>query len=117
MKAAAERLLKRMPISSPSHPSSMQRASPYASLRWQFLGPTNISGRATDVAVVDRVSSRRIYAAYATSGVWQTDDSGATGCKGVFAGGDCRNGGQEVVNAAAEGKTAARAIHAYLGGA
>ena len=57
---------------------SMQRSSPYASLRWQFLGPTNISGRATDIAVVDRGTSRRIYAAYATSGVWQTDDNGAT---------------------------------------
>lgn len=57
---------------------SMQRSSPYASLRWQSLGPTNSSGRATDIAVVDRGSSRRIYAAYATSGVWQTDDNGAT---------------------------------------
>jgi photosystem II stability/assembly factor-like uncharacterized protein len=57
---------------------SMQRSSPYASLRWQSLGPTNISGRATDVAVVDRGPSRRIYAAYATSGVWQTDDNGTT---------------------------------------
>src|SRR6185369_4090758 len=57
---------------------SMQRSSPYASLRWQWLGPTNISGRATDIAVVDRGSVRRIYAAYATSGVWQTDDLGST---------------------------------------
>ena len=37
--------------------------------------------------------------------------------KGVFAGGDCANGGKEVVNAAAEGKLAAQAIHKYLGGA
>jgi dihydropyrimidine dehydrogenase (NAD+) subunit PreT len=44
-----------------------------------------------------------------------TDAHGATGCAGVFAGGDCRNGGKEVVNAAAEGKTAARAISQYLG--
>jgi len=57
---------------------SMQRGSPYAPLRWQPLGPTNISGRATDIAVADRGSSRRIYAAYATSGVWQTDDNGTT---------------------------------------
>jgi hypothetical protein len=57
---------------------SMQRSSPFASLRWQWLGPTNISGRATDIAVVDRGASRRIYAAYATSGVWQTDDNGTT---------------------------------------
>jgi dihydropyrimidine dehydrogenase (NAD+) subunit PreT len=45
-----------------------------------------------------------------------TDASGATGRKGYFAGGDCRNGGKEVVNAAAEGKAAAVAIDAYLTG-
>ena len=45
-----------------------------------------------------------------------TDERGATGRKGYFAGGDCRNGGMEVVNAAAEGKLAATAIHEYLMG-
>jgi len=39
----------------------------------------------------------------------------ATGHPRVFAGGDCANGGKEVVNAAAEGKRAAVAIHAFLG--
>lgn len=42
------------------------------------------------------------------------DDTGATGRPGVWSGGDCANGGKEVVNAAAEGKAAARAIDAYL---
>jgi len=46
-----------------------------------------------------------------------TDADGCTGRRGWFAGGDCRNGGKEVVNAAAEGKAAALAIHAYLSGA
>ena len=45
-----------------------------------------------------------------------TDENGFTGRAKWFAGGDCRNGGKEVVNGAAEGKTAARAIHAFLGG-
>ncbi|NUP07212.1 MAG: FAD-dependent oxidoreductase [Polyangiaceae bacterium] len=45
-----------------------------------------------------------------------TNDDGATGRRGWYAGGDCRNGGKEVVNAAAEGKAAARAIHAFLTG-
>jgi glutamate synthase (NADPH/NADH) small chain len=45
-----------------------------------------------------------------------TDEHGRTKRKGWFAGGDCRNGGKEVVNAAAEGKAAARAIHAFLMG-
>ncbi len=45
-----------------------------------------------------------------------TDDGGRTGREGWFAGGDAKNGGKEVVNAAAEGKAAARAIHAFLQG-
>ena len=57
---------------------SMQQSSGYRTIPWQYLGPTNISGRATDIAVADRGDSRRIYAAYATSGVWKTDDHGAT---------------------------------------
>ncbi|HET7221488.1 MAG TPA: hypothetical protein VFJ02_25705 [Vicinamibacterales bacterium] len=57
---------------------SMLRSSPYRTIPWQYLGPTNISGRATDIAVADRGSARRVYAAYATSGVWKTDDNGAS---------------------------------------
>lgn len=45
-----------------------------------------------------------------------TDADGRTGHPKVWAGGDCRNGGKEVVNAAAEGKAAARSIHAAFGG-
>jgi glutamate synthase (NADPH/NADH) small chain len=44
------------------------------------------------------------------------DDQGRTSLEGVWAGGDCVSGGQEVVNAVAEGKDAARSIHAYLHG-
>ncbi len=44
------------------------------------------------------------------------DADGATGCPGVFAGGDCANGGKEVVNAVAEGRRAALAIDRYLRG-
>jgi glutamate synthase (NADPH/NADH) small chain len=44
------------------------------------------------------------------------DETGTTGRRGVFAGGDCVNGGKEVVNAVAEGKVAAAAIDAYLRG-
>lgn len=51
-----------------------------------------------------RMDSRRIL----------TDAAGATGRPGVFAGGDLANGAKEVVNAVAEGRDAAVAIHAYL---
>lgn len=47
-------------------------------------------------------------------GHFATDDHGFTGRRGWYAGGDCRNGGKEVVNAASEGKTAAIAMDAYL---
>jgi len=57
---------------------SRMQSSPYRAIPWQYLGPTNISGRATDIAVADRDGARRVYAAYATSGVWKTDDEGAT---------------------------------------
>ncbi|HYN10127.1 MAG TPA: hypothetical protein VES67_22265 [Vicinamibacterales bacterium] len=57
---------------------SMRQASPFRSNTWMYAGPTNVSGRATDVAVADKTGQRRIYAAYATSGVWKTDDNGAT---------------------------------------
>jgi len=46
----------------------------------------------------------------------QCDEHGETGHPGVFVGGDCRNGGKEVVNAVAHGRDAAIAIHARLTG-
>ncbi|MDP1660513.1 MAG: FAD-dependent oxidoreductase [Phycisphaerales bacterium] len=45
-----------------------------------------------------------------------TDANGFAGRAKWYAAGDCANGGKEVVNAAAEGKAAARAIHLALGG-
>jgi photosystem II stability/assembly factor-like uncharacterized protein len=57
---------------------AMGETSRYRGISWQYLGPTNISGRATDVAVADRAGGRRIYVGFATSGVWKTDDNGAT---------------------------------------
>jgi photosystem II stability/assembly factor-like uncharacterized protein len=57
---------------------AMTQSSPYRGIPWQYLGPTNISGRATDIAVADRAGARRVYVAYATSGVWKTDDNGSS---------------------------------------
>ena len=45
----------------------------------------------------------------------KVDGEGRTSVAGLYAGGDCVNGGKEVVNAVAEGKAAARAIDADLG--
>lgn len=46
----------------------------------------------------------------------RADGHGRTGRRGVFVAGDCQNGGKEVVNAVAEGKRAALAIHGFLTG-
>ena len=50
-------------------------------------------------------------------GCIRVNEHGFTGRPGWYAGGDCTNGGKEVVNAAAEGKRAAHAIHAAFSGA
>ena len=57
---------------------AMAQSSPSRGVPWQSLGPTNVTGRATDVAVVDTANGRRIYAGFATSGVWASDDRGET---------------------------------------
>jgi len=56
---------------------AMRRASPFKA-PWSYMGPTNVSGRSTDTAVADKGGQRRIYVAYATSGLWKTDDNGKT---------------------------------------
>ena len=57
---------------------AMTQSSPYRAMNWSYLGPTNISGRMTDVAVADHGSSRRIYAGSCCGGVWASDDLGQT---------------------------------------
>jgi photosystem II stability/assembly factor-like uncharacterized protein len=57
---------------------SMAQSSPYRATNWSYIGPTNISGRMTDVAVADRGSARRLYAGSCCGGVWASDDLGQT---------------------------------------
>jgi photosystem II stability/assembly factor-like uncharacterized protein len=57
----------------------MRKNSPYKDLRWQFLGPLNISGRCTDVvAVAPKGRNYTIYAASASGGLWRTENEGTT---------------------------------------
>ena len=49
------------------------------------------------------------------AGTIAINDRFQTGAKKYFAGGDCTNGGKEVVDAVAEGKAAAQSIDAWLG--
>ncbi|MGZ5514555.1 MAG: WD40/YVTN/BNR-like repeat-containing protein, partial [Candidatus Aminicenantales bacterium] len=58
---------------------ALQAASKFKDLKWQFIGPTNISGRVTDVAVVaPKGKNYTIYAASASGGVWKTENEGTT---------------------------------------
>jgi photosystem II stability/assembly factor-like uncharacterized protein len=59
--------------------AKMSTASKFKDLKWQFLGPNNISGRVTDVAVVaPKGRNYTIYAATASGGVWKTENEGVT---------------------------------------
>jgi photosystem II stability/assembly factor-like uncharacterized protein len=58
---------------------AMKQTSPFRDQQWQFLGPTNISGRVTDVAVVSpKGKSYALYVATASGGVWKTLNEGTT---------------------------------------
>ena len=51
--------------------------SPYKDLQWRLTGPDNISGRCTDVVGITG-NPNIIYAAFATGGLWKTEDGGET---------------------------------------
>jgi len=58
---------------------AMQAASKFKDLKWQFVGPTNVSGRVTDVAVVaPKGENYTVYVASASGGVWKTENEGTT---------------------------------------
>jgi photosystem II stability/assembly factor-like uncharacterized protein len=57
----------------------MKKSGPFKDLKWQFLGPVNVSGRCTDVAVVaPKGKNYTIYAATASAGLWRTVNEGTT---------------------------------------
>ncbi len=51
--------------------------SPYKNIQWRLTGPDNRSGRSTDVIGITG-NPNIIYAAYATGGLWKTEDAGET---------------------------------------
>ena len=58
---------------------AMVQASKFKDLKWQHLGPTNVSGRVTDVAVVaPKGKNYTIYVASASGGLWKTENEGTT---------------------------------------
>jgi len=62
-----------------SKQAEMQHNSPYKDLKWQFIGPTNISGRCTDVeAISPHGSNYTIWIGSATGGVWKSTNEGTS---------------------------------------
>ena len=55
----------------------MLAQSPYKNLEWRLTGPDNRSGRSTDVVGITG-NPNIIYAAFATGGLWKTEDAGKT---------------------------------------
>jgi photosystem II stability/assembly factor-like uncharacterized protein len=49
--------------------------SPYKALNWRLIGPDKTSGRATDIWGIAG-DTNLIYAAFATGGLWKTEDAG-----------------------------------------
>jgi len=56
---------------------AMKDRSPFKDLKWRFIGPKDLGGRCTDIAV-PRGSRNVIYIASATGGVWKTTNTGIT---------------------------------------
>ncbi len=57
----------------------MRESSNFNELHWQFIGPTNISGRATDVeAIGPKGQNYTIWVATASGGVWKSINEGVT---------------------------------------
>ncbi len=57
----------------------MKKSSKFKDLKWQFLGPTNVSGRCTGIAVVSpKGENYTIYVGAASGGVWKTENEGTT---------------------------------------
>ncbi len=57
----------------------MKKSTPFKDLKWQHIGPKNVSGRCTDIAVVTpKGKSYTIYVATASGGVWKTENEGTT---------------------------------------
>ncbi|MCP4648108.1 MAG: hypothetical protein GY852_10325, partial [bacterium] len=58
---------------------NMRGSSTFKDLHWQFIGPTNISGRCTDVeAIGPRGQNYTIWVATASSGVWKSINDGTS---------------------------------------
>ena len=62
-----------------SQHEEMKKNTLFKDLKWQHIGPKNVSGRCTDIAVITpKGKSYTIYVATASGGVWKTENEGTT---------------------------------------
>jgi photosystem II stability/assembly factor-like uncharacterized protein len=70
----AEQRFKAYPLQ-----QELEAGSLFKNLPWQFIGPTNISGRTTSMAVeTPKGKSYTVYAGTASGGVWKTSNEGTS---------------------------------------
>jgi len=59
--------------------TAMKERSPFKDIKWRFIGPGDLGGRCTDVAVPLKGNRRNVfYVGAATGGVWKTTNAGTT---------------------------------------
>ncbi|MBO9204970.1 MULTISPECIES: NAD(P)-dependent oxidoreductase [Niastella] len=92
-------------------PDASGRRSPVESGETFTLDVDMIIKAAGQIPFVELVNNNQLKHAH---GKVVTQMNGSTNIPGVFAGGDCVNGGKEVVDAVQDGKLGARAILEYL---
>jgi glutamate synthase (NADPH/NADH) small chain len=92
-------------------PDASGRRSPIESGEQFILEADMVIKAAGQIPFDELVSSNQLQHAH---GKIATQKNGSTNIPGVFAGGDCVNGGKEVVDAVQAGKTGAAAIIEYL---
>ncbi len=57
----------------------MTEKSPFNKAKWYHIGPTNVSGRCTDIAVITpKGQNYTVYVGTASGGVWKTENEGTT---------------------------------------
>lgn len=92
-------------------PDTSGRRSPVDTGQTFTLEVDMVIKAAGQIPFKELVSSNQLSHSY---GKIVTQKNGSTNIPGVFAGGDCVNGGKEVVDAVQAGKTGAKTILAYL---
>jgi glutamate synthase (NADPH/NADH) small chain len=95
-------------------PDAEGRRKPYPIPSSEFLLPVDMVIKSVGQNIEEGLLSQIPNLKISDGQIWVNSETMQTSNSKVFAGGDCINGGKEVVNAAADGKKAAHGIDRYL---